>query len=155
MQSERIEQRALHKHEQRGHLGRVQVEFFVLSLLLWLSGNGIRIGDGVRVRVCIRKGKRDVGVPGAPGDGRNVPVLIVRGHAPAAKDALDLLGRSDLAEEEEQLCAQGFRTEELLVSGECQGAQAAGRMKEESRHMVHLPESQFSKKFQNPKRSVN
>jgi hypothetical protein len=70
-----------------------------------------------------------------------VPVLVARGHAPATKDGLDLLGRRDLAKEEERLCAQWFRTKDVGVGGKRQGTQAAGWMKEERRHMVHLPES--------------
>jgi hypothetical protein len=71
--------------------------------------------------------------------------LVARGHAPATKDGLDLIGRRDLAKEEEHLCAQWFRTEDVGVGGKGQGTQAAGRMKEERRQMVHLPESDLYK----------
>jgi hypothetical protein len=153
MQSERIEQRALHKCEQRSHPHGIQQELLILSFLLpCRPDDGTRIGGGICGCVSIRRGKGDVRIPGALSDVRNMPVLVARGHAPAAKDALNLLRRCDIAKVEEHRCAQGFRTEELFVSGERQGAQAAGWMKEESRHMVHLPESRLKSK---PRRSAN
>jgi hypothetical protein len=86
-------------------------------------------------------GATETCVPGALSDGRNVPVLVARGHAPATKDGLDLFGRRDLAKKKEYLCAQWFRTRDVGVGGKRQGMQAAGWMKEQRRLMVHLPES--------------
>jgi hypothetical protein len=134
MQSERIEQRALHKHQQRGHLHAIQDKFLILSPSHLLFPCPI---EGTRVR----GGKGDVRVPGALSDRRNVPVLVARGQAPATKDGLDLFRRRDLAKEEEHLCAQWFRTKDVGVGGKRQGTHAAGWMKEKRRHMVHLPES--------------
>jgi hypothetical protein len=134
MQSERIEQRALHKHQQRGHLCAIQDKLLIFSLshlLVHRPIEGTRVGGG----------KGDVHVPGVLSDGHNVPVLVGRGHAPVTKDGLDLFSRRDFAKEEEHLCVQWFCTKDVGVSGKRQGTQAAGWTKEERRHMVHLPES--------------
>jgi len=144
MQSERIEQRALHKHQQRSQLRAIQDKLLIFSLSHLLDH---RLIEGTRIGgcFCVRGGKGDMRVPGTLSDGRNVPVLIARGHEPATKDGLDLFCRRDLAKEEEHLCTQWFRTKDVGVGGKRQGTQAAGWMKEERGHMVHLPESDLYK----------
>jgi hypothetical protein len=110
MQSERIEQRALHKHQQRSHLRAIQYKLLIFSLSHLLSHRPIK---GTRVG----GGEVDVRVPGTLSDGSKVSVLVARGHAPATKDGLDLFCRRDLAKEEEHLCAEWFRAKDVGVGG--------------------------------------
>jgi hypothetical protein len=96
MQSEQIEQRVLHKHQQRGHLCAIQDILLIFSLshlLVHRPIEGTHVGGD----------KGEVRVSGVLSDGRNVLVLVGRGHAPATKDGLDLFSRRDFAKEEEHL----------------------------------------------------
>jgi hypothetical protein len=102
MQSERIEQRALDKHQQRGRLRAIQDKLLIFSLSRLLVHRPIE-GTHVGGFCCVGRGKGDVRVPGALSEGCDVPVLVARSHAPTTKDGLYLIGRRDLAKEEEHL----------------------------------------------------
>jgi hypothetical protein len=129
VQSERLEQRALHKRQEPSHLRGVQQKFpIIFSPFVRSRGDGTRAGDRACVWVWFCRGEGDVRIPGALGNERNLSLGITRSHAPAAEYALDLLRRRDLANVEENLLAQQVSAEELCVGGEGEAAQASGRM---------------------------
>jgi hypothetical protein len=88
-----------------GHLRAIQDKLLIFSLLHVFVHGSIE-GTCVGGCFCIRGGKGDVHVPGALSDGRNVPVLVMCGHAPAKLPRMDPTCSADsISRRKKNICA--------------------------------------------------